>query len=138
MCFLETVLPCVCLDGVREDVYGSVCIYLSKLLVCMRERKLQSILKRFFFLGNSFQSILHFFRQSYRMCVIEPVEKRMFIGAFQFEGFLFFGCAHGMWKFPGQGSNLYHTCNHSYSSNNTRSLTHRATSELLVFCFIGL
>lgn len=111
----------MCLDGVREDVYGSVCIYLSKLLVCMRERKLQSILKRFFFLGNSFQSILHFFRQSYRMCVIEPVEKRMFIGAFQFEGFLFFGCAHGMQSSQRQGSKASHSNVPSHCSDNAES-----------------
>ena len=24
---------------------------------------------------------------------------------------LFFGCNCGVWKFPGQGSNLYHNCN---------------------------
>ena len=38
--------------------------------------------------------------------------------------FIFFGHAYGMWKFPGQGSNLH------YSSNNTGSLTCWATREL--------
>ena len=40
-----------------------------------------------------------------------------------------FGCS--MWKFPGQGSNLHHSYNQSHSIDNTRSLTHWATRELL-------
>ena len=31
---------------------------------------------------------------------------------------------HGMWKFPGQGSNPHHSYNQSHSRDNTRSLTH--------------
>ena len=42
-----------------------------------------------------------------------------------FWGF-FFSCTHSMWKFPGQGYHL------SHSSDNTGSLTHCATRELLV------
>ena len=34
-----------------------------------------------------------------------------------------FGSAHGMWKFPGQGSNLHHSSNLSRCSDNPRSLT---------------
>ena len=37
---------------------------------------------------------------------------------------IFFGCAHGMRKFQGQGSNPRHSSNTSYSNDNTRSLTH--------------
>ena len=43
---------------------------------------------------------------------------------FLFVFFFFFSCTHGMQKFPGQGSDLYH------SSDNARSLTDCATREL--------
>ena len=43
--------------------------------------------------------------------------------------FIFGGCAQGMWKFRGQGLNLYH------SSDNTRSLTHWATRKSLEYLF---
>ena len=33
-------------------------------------------------------------------------------------------------KFPGPGSNLYHSSNPRYNSDNARSLTHWATREL--------
>ena len=49
---------------------------------------------------------------------------------FFFFNFYFFGCACSMWKFPGQGSNLCH------SSDNIRSLTHWATREIPVLCFV--
>ena len=42
-----------------------------------------------------------------------------------------FGHAHGMWKFPGQGSNTQHSSDTSHCSDNARSLTHCATRELL-------
>ena len=42
----------------------------------------------------------------------------------------FFGHAHGIQKFLGQGSNPHHSSNQSYSSDNIRSLTHWATREL--------
>ena len=43
----------------------------------------------------------------------------------------FFFChAHNMWKFPDQGSNLHHSCDPSYSSDNTRSLTCYTSREL--------
>ena len=51
--------------------------------------------------------------------------------------FFFSGCASGMQKFPGQGSNLCH------SSDNDRSLIHCAVKEFLtcwsfsVFCCLG-
>ena len=47
--------------------------------------------------------------------------------------FLFLGGGHayGMWKFPGQGSNLSHSCDPSHSSDNARLLRHWATRELL-------
>ena len=38
--------------------------------------------------------------------------------------FLLFGHAGGMWKFPGQGSNLSYSCNQSHSSDNNGSLTY--------------
>ena len=44
---------------------------------------------------------------------------------------LFFGCAGGMQKFPGQGLNP------SHSSDNTRSLTHWATRNSCTLIFYG-
>ena len=45
---------------------------------------------------------------------------------------LFFFChVCGTWKFPGQGSNLRHSSDSSYCSNNTGSLTCCTTRELL-------
>ena len=38
-----------------------------------------------------------------------------------------------MWKFPGQGSNPHHSSNPSHSSDNTRSLSHGTTRDLLLF-----
>ena len=46
--------------------------------------------------------------------------------------FSVFGLAHSMQKFPGQVSNLCHSCNPSHS-NNARSLTCRATKEFTEF-----
>ena len=43
---------------------------------------------------------------------------------------LFFGCARGLWRFPGQGLNL------SCCSDNTRFLTHCATRELQEVSFL--
>ena len=44
----------------------------------------------------------------------------------------FFGHTHAMRKFPGQGSNLrQHSSNTSHSTDNTGSLTHCTTGELL-------
>ena len=45
-----------------------------------------------------------------------------------------FGCAHNMWKFPGQGSNPCHSSTISCCSYHTRSLTCCATWELPVPC----
>lgn len=39
--------------------------------------------------------------------------------------FFFFDCAHGMLKFPGQGSNSRHSSDPSHSGDNARSLTTR-------------
>ena len=44
--------------------------------------------------------------------------------------FLFFGHAHGMWKFLGQGSNPCHSSNLNHCSDITPSLTCCATREL--------
>ena len=44
--------------------------------------------------------------------------------------YLFVCDAYGMWKFPGQGSNLHYSSNLSHCSNIVRSLTQSAT-ELL-------
>ena len=38
--------------------------------------------------------------------------------------FSFFGHTHGIWKFPGQGSNPSHCFDLHHSCSNTRSLTH--------------
>ena len=43
--------------------------------------------------------------------------------------FFFFGHAHSMWKFLGQGLNQCHSSNLSHSSKNTGSLTHCTTRE---------
>ena len=43
----------------------------------------------------------------------------------------FFGHAHGMWKFPSQRSNPYHSGNQSHSSVNAGSLTLWVPGELL-------
>ena len=53
-------------------------------------------------------------------------KKKKFISKQQFS----FGCAHGMWKFPDQGSNPYPSSDLSHCSDNTRSLAHCATREL--------
>ena len=37
---------------------------------------------------------------------------------------LFIGCAPGMWKFSGKGSNPHYSCNQSHGSDNAGSLTH--------------
>ena len=47
--------------------------------------------------------------------------------------FLFFGLNHSIWNFPGQGLNPHHSSSPSCCSDNTRSLTHCATKELLPF-----
>ena len=45
-------------------------------------------------------------------------------------GIHFFGHAHSMWKFPGQGSNPCLSSDLSCYSDNTRSITHCTTREL--------
>jgi len=61
--------------------------------------------------------------------------------------FCFFGCACGMWKFPGQGLNPSHSSDLSCTRGNAESLTYCATRELLhapsffvclFVCFSGL
>ena len=50
---------------------------------------------------------------------------------------LFFGCTHGIWKFPGQGLNLSHSCNLWHSSGNAGPLTQHTTVgtlSLIFFC----
>ena len=44
----------------------------------------------------------------------------------------FFDYTCSMWRFPGQGSNLSYSSNLSHNSDNARSLTHWATTELLI------
>ena len=53
---------------------------------------------------------------------------------------LFFFPNHscGMQNCLGQGSNLWHSCNQSHRSDNTKSLTHWATRELQKDTFYGL
>ena len=43
-------------------------------------------------------------------------------------------CSHGIWKFPGQGSNLSHSCDLCHSCSNTGSLTHWAQGLNLCLC----
>ena len=48
----------------------------------------------------------------------------------------FFGCAHSMWKFPGQGLNLRHSRDPSgHSDNNDGSLTRCTAREILQVLF---
>ena len=49
----------------------------------------------------------------------------------------FFGHPHGMWIFPGKGSNPYHNSNPSHSSDNTGSLTLCTTMELGLTGFLN-
>ena len=49
--------------------------------------------------------------------------------------FFLFGHACGIWKFPGQESNLCHSSHESHSSDSARSLTYRATRELLQYSY---
>ena len=46
---------------------------------------------------------------------------------------LFFGRAHGIWQFQGQGLNLHQSSSLSHSSENAGYLTCWATRELLIF-----
>ena len=39
---------------------------------------------------------------------------------------IFINCIYGIWKFPGQGSNLSHSCSLCHSCGNTGSLAHCA------------
>ena len=48
---------------------------------------------------------------------------------------LFIGCAPGMWKFSGKGSNPHYSCNQSHGSDNAGSLTHWAMKELQMVFF---
>ena len=48
---------------------------------------------------------------------------------------LFCGHAWGMWRFPGQGSNLGHSSDLSHCSDNAKSLTRGATGEPRVLLF---
>ena len=47
--------------------------------------------------------------------------------------FFFSSHTHGMQKFPGQGSNLCHSCD---LSHNARSLTSEAAQKLLFFVLL--
>ena len=47
----------------------------------------------------------------------------------------FFGHARNIWKFPSQESNPRHSSNQSHSSDNAKSLTCRATRELVELYF---
>lgn len=46
--------------------------------------------------------------------------------------FFFFGCACGIQRFPGQGSNSHRSRDMSYSSDNVRSLNSRLLKNSLV------
>ena len=62
----------------------------------------------------------------------------MFIYFFTTFVFFFFGCAWGVWKFPGHRLNLCHSSDPSCCSDNTRSLTSWATRELPFLCLFWL
>ena len=64
----------------------------------------------------------------------EPHQELPYLNFYLF--FVFFGCACGMQKFPGQGSNLHHRTDPScHCSDNTGSLTRWATRELCHLIF---
>ena len=55
----------------------------------------------------------------------------------QNEDLFFFACAHGMWKFAGQGLNSWHSSDPSCCSDNAGSLTLCATGEFWGHFFWG-
>ena len=57
---------------------------------------------------------------------------------FSFFFFFFFGSTHGMWKFPGQASNLHHSSDLSRCSDHTGSLTPCTTREILIVFWSSL
>ena len=83
--------------------------------------------------GSSTISQLHkcfFMAEYYSIVWMDP------FGLFLSEVFFFFfGHAHSMWKFQGQGSNPCHSGHLSQSSDTTRSLAHWATRELYLVTF---
>ena len=69
---------------------------------------------------------------SHCFCLYFPDLTELLPGCYLGKYFLFlllFGRTCGMWKFPGQGSNLYHSSNQSRSSDNAGSLTSWATGK---------
>ena len=52
-----------------------------------------------------------------------------------FPFFFFFGCAHSMWKFLGQGLNLHHSNDLRCFSDNTGSLAHCKRQLFFTFVF---
>ena len=50
----------------------------------------------------------------------------------------FFGTAHIIWKFLGQGWSLHHSSNPSYCRDNARSLTRWATRELCELVIVNM
>ena len=51
---------------------------------------------------------------------------------------MLFGHARGMWKFPDQGSNPYHSSNPDHWGDKARSLTHCGTRELHSVIYLTL
>ena len=74
--------------------------------------------------------------------MIHKFEKRQTFCVEYFKGFVplcvCVGHAHGMWKFPGQGSNPGHSSDPRCCSDNTASLTHCTTGELLNVLLLSL
>ena len=74
------------------------------------------------------------------ICLYQPQSPHksmaLYIIFYSFIKVCFFGCcfghAHIMWKIPGQGENPCHRSDLSHCSDNIRSLTCRATGELLL------
>ena len=54
----------------------------------------------------------------------------VFLTSVFFLFFFFFGCTHGIWKFPDQGLNPSCSCNAHHSCGNAQSLTHCARPEI--------
>ena len=47
--------------------------------------------------------------------------------------FYLFGCTYGMWKSPGQGSNLHLSCSLHHICGNDGSLTYSASAGSLTY-----
>ena len=62
----------------------------------------------------------------------------LLVTTFPLSGVPFLGCAHGMWKFLGQGENPYHSSDPSHCNDNASSLTSYTTRNSIPSFFFFL